>query len=128
MREKRIVELSRKQRIGCFVLSVLFVVCAALMNLWYRPYIYANNIFDFHIADSNSNFFAVPAALCFWLSIDKFTASRLMYAPLYVSAGFVVYEFIGLTFDVYDLFATVLSGGICFAVICFMLKRGNGSK
>ena len=128
MSEKNYIELSKKQRMGCFLLSVLFVLCAALMNLLYRPYIYENNIFDFHIADSNSNFFAVPAAICFWLSIGKFTVSRLMYSPLYVSVGFVLYEFIGLTYDVYDILATIISGCICFVVIRFMMKRGNRSE
>ena len=96
------------------------------MNLLYRPYIYENNIFDFHIADSNSNFFSVPAVICFWLSIEKSTTvSRLMYSPLYVSVGFVLYEFIGLTYDIYDILATIISGCICFIVICFIIKREN---
>ena len=126
MSEKIYIKLSKKQRIGFLLLSVLFVLCAALMNLLYRPYIYENNIFDFHIADSNSNFFAVPAAICFWLSIEKSTTlSRLMYSPLYVSVGFVLYEFIGLTYDVYDILATIISGCICFIVICFIIKREN---
>ena len=125
MSEKIYIKLSKKQRIGFLLLSVLFILCAALMNLLYRPYIYENNIFDFHIADSNSNFFAVPAAICFWLSIEKSTVSRLMYSPLYVSAGFVLYEFIGLTYDVYDILATIISGCICFMVICFIIKREN---
>ena len=125
MSEKIYIKLSKKHRIGFLLLSVLFVLCAVLMNLLYRPYIYENNIFDFHIADSNSNFFAVPAAICFWLSIEKFTVSRLMYSPLYVSVGFVLYEFIGLTYDVYDILATIISGCICFIVICFLIKREN---
>lgn len=66
---------SNKQRIGFLLLSVLVVLCAALMNLLYRPYIYENNIFDYHIADSNSICFAVPAAIYFWLSIEKSTVS-----------------------------------------------------
>ena len=123
MSEKIYIKLSKKQRIGFLLLSVLFVLSAALMNLLYRPYIYENNIFDFHIADSNSNLFAVPAAICFWLSIEKSTVSRLMYSPLYVSAGFVLYEFIGLTYDVYDILATIISGCICFIVICFIIKE-----
>ena len=125
MSEKKYINLSKKQRLGFLLLSVLFVLSAALMNLVYRPYIYENIIFDFHIADSNSNFFAVPAVICFWLSIEKSTVSRLMYSPLYVSAGFVLYEFIGLTYDVYDILATIISGCICFMVICFIIKREN---
>ena len=128
MSENIYIKLSKKQRIGFLLLSVLFVLCAALMNLLYRPYIYQNNIFDFHIADSNSNFFAVPAAICFWFSIAKSTVSRLMYSPLYFSVGFVLYEFIGLTYDVYDILATIISGCICFMVIRFMIKRENRSR
>ena len=125
MSETRPIAWSKKQRAGFLLLAVLFVLCAALMNLWYRPYIYENNIFDFHVADSNSNFWAVPAVICFWLSVSKSTVSHLKYAPLYVSLGFVLYEFMGLTYDVYDLIATLISGCICFVVIWRMLKRSN---
>ena len=65
------------------------------------------------------------AAICFGLSIEKSTVSRLMYSPLYVSVGFVLYEFIGLTYGVYDILATIISGCICFMAICFIIKREN---
>lgn len=43
----------------CFVSSGV----SLLMNFFYRPYIYVNHLFDYHIADSYSNFFAIPACL-----------------------------------------------------------------
>ncbi len=48
------------------VIAVLF-----LMNFIYRPYIYANKIDDFHLADSYSNLFSVILYMHLMLAFTK---------------------------------------------------------
>ncbi|GHV09519.1 hypothetical protein FACS1894162_0250 [Bacteroidia bacterium] len=87
-------------------------ICFVLTNT-YRPYIYANHINDFHFADTITNWLALPAGTLFFWGLHK---GRYSFKKeiLYAIGGLIIYEFIGLTFDWYDIIATILSGGITF--------------
>ena len=104
------------------VVSGLIVACiCVVLSKTYRPYIYENHINDFHIADTISNWLAVPAATLFLWGIFK-GRTKFKKGILYSVITFIIYEFIlSATFDFWDIIATVLSGGITYLIYIFLL-------
>lgn len=91
---------------------MLIFVFVGFCLLWtYRPFIYENHIFDFHIADTLGNWIAVPAGVNFVLFLhgDKKSLKQEITKAVLV---FILYEFIAFwgTFDYYDIMATIFSG------------------
>lgn len=116
---KKMITIDKRirRRSLLIIFCVIFCVIAVLffMNFVYRPYIYANKIDDFHLANSYSNLFSVTLYIHLMLAFSK----QLKYNPiiyiLVACLGFVMFEFFfGLTFDYYDIIATCLSGVITF--------------
>jgi hypothetical protein len=106
--------------ISCFLLLLCFV-----LNETYRPYIYQHKINDFHFADTFTSWFCIPCAtLLFW----GFTKNvKFLKILLPVLIGFIVYEFIGFTFDWYDIITLFTSAGItCFIYLVYKKhKQGH---
>jgi|GEM_PF-743403 len=103
-------EFSRTVRIKMFsICMVLFVTCMVIQKT-YRPYIYANGINDFHVADSFTDFFAVPVNILFFLPITGRSKYSINVIVIVSTIALILYEFIGLTFDYYDMLAAVISG------------------
>lgn len=110
----------------CVFIGLVFVLLSSVVNFTYRPYIYANQINDLHLADSFSNLFAVPAALFFISGIRSRVESIDKLVPATVLA-FILYEFIGLVglhgrFDIYDIVATIISGAVTWFVLRNVVK------
>ena len=101
---------SRSMRKKMLCASILIVLMYFVIGKTYRPYIYSHNIFDFHIADSFSDFLAVPASCLFCCAIRSNVYYRIEQLVLLSVMTFVGYEYIGLTFDYYDMIAAVISG------------------
>lgn len=102
-------------------LSIIFFVLGLILSHTYRPYIYSNKIFDFHIADTIGNIVAVPAAVCFFIALSK---KRINLEKLVIVAviSYIGYEFLGLfnlhgVFDFYDIMATIISGIITYLIL-----------
>ena len=108
---------SRLERIKMFSVCMSLLIICMVIQKTYRPYIYANGLYDFHVADSFTNFFAVPVYILFFLSINgssKYSINAIVIADV---IGLILYEFIGLTFDYYDMLAAVISGIITTIVM-----------
>ncbi len=80
----------------------------------YRKYIYSNNLFDFHIADTLGNLVAMPAYVCFYYAVKR-NPKKLEYIIGLGIITFTLYECLGLfglngTFDFRDIIATFISG------------------
>ena len=98
----------------CFVSSGV----SLLMNFFYRPYIYVNHLFDYHIADSYSNFFAIPACLGLVYTFRPVPFSRFKKNIIAVVFFFIIYEFLNYSHqDIFDMLASILSGG-CKFLLC----------
>lgn len=99
-----------------------FILGIVLFNT-YRPYIYENHIFDFHLADTIGNLVAVPSLSLLLLAMRKYES--LSKAILYSIFVFTLYEIIPFgTFDFYDLIATYISGLLTY-LIFLLFKRVN---
>lgn len=112
---QKMIAIDKRIRRRSLLVTFCVIAVLFLMNFIYRPYIYANKIDDFHLADSYSNLFSVILYMHLMLAFTK----QLKYKPiiyiLVTCLGFVVFEFFfGLTFDYYDIIATCLSGALTF--------------
>lgn len=83
----------------------------------YRPYIYRNNIDDFHLADTIGNSLGTIAAV--FVSIGFIGQGRAQHLSLIkiITISMVAYEIaqplLGKAIDPWDIVATLLTGGIC---------------
>ena len=107
---------NKQQRLTFLAIGLAFAFTSAMLNIFYRPYIYSNHIYDFHFSDSYSNLCAVPAAQLVVLGFSAKSKLKLHYQIILVCIGFIFYELIGLTFDVYDIIATIMSGFVTYIV------------
>lgn len=92
--------------------AILFFV-AYLGTTVYRPFIYSNQIFDYHLADIIPSLFCVPVAYSFVCSVYGFFDKRLDKFKLILSCavGFYLYEFVDFLLgggDWYDCIAIAI--------------------
>ncbi len=117
-------------------IAVGIVLSGIVLSATYRPYIYANDINDFRIADTLGSLIAVIGFCFFVWGFKEFSNStknmQIVGATLVYS---LVWEPLGLlgihgTFDWYDMIAAGLSGIMTFIVKAFIESkyRGYGHK
>ncbi len=99
-----------------------------LLSHTYRQYIYVNNFFDFHIADTIGSIICVPSYSLFiyGLGVSKISFQKLVILSFF---AFVLYEFVTIlpfhgTFDLYDLGAMVISTSLTLLIYRFFRKKG----
>ena len=95
----------------------------------YRPFIYSHNIYDFHIADTLGNSLGTMAAIFIPIAIltnDKTYGYSLIKL---ITIIVVIYEIgqplLGKSADFWDIFATVLSGGISYLVFKWLFSKAE---
>ena len=104
------IRLTKRNRVRHFIVSLILVLICVILNLSYRPFIYANHINDLYFADTFTTLLGVPASTCLCLALmSKLTHKAIVYVSG-VCLGLILYECIGLTFDYKDILATLLSG------------------
>ena len=108
--------------IGLLALLLLEFVARA----YYRPYIYSNNIFDFHIADTLGNSLGTVAGVFILVGLLTSNRAQGLYIVKIVSAAFVLYEMghplLGKPIDPWDMLATIITGGICYVVFARLFR------
>ncbi|OAV72150.1 hypothetical protein Barb4_00083 [Bacteroidales bacterium Barb4] len=120
------MKAKRGKRIALLI-SVLLFFTSAILSLTYRKYIYENNIFDFHIADTISSWFCIPcASLFFYGTYNRYSFVQWI---CFSVIAFIILEFLSkqglgtsLTFDYYDIIVILISGLITY-LIYLLLKR-----
>ncbi len=93
----------------------------------YRPYIYANHINDFHIADTLGNTLGTVTTVFVAIAVfSKDRASGLFILKM-ATLGVVLFELLhpllGKPTDVWDVAATLLTGALCYAVFGLISTR-----
>lgn len=111
------IRLTKRNRERHFIISIILVLICVILNLTYRPFIYANHINDLYFADTFTNLLGVPASTYLCLALmSKLTHKAIVYVSG-VCLGLILYECIGLTFDYKDILATLLSGTITTIIL-----------
>lgn len=111
------------------LVSVILFVSGGILSHTYRAYIYNNNIFDFHLADTIGNLVAVPSAACLCIALSK-KEIKLQNLVLQIALAFCIYECFGLVklhgvFDWYDIIATIISGVVTYIVLNKIRRHTN---
>ncbi len=101
-------------------ITVIVVAIGLFADYYYRPYIYSNNIYDFHLADTISSWACVIGAPFFSLIMQSFPKRELQVILKSILAMYLV-EFIQLipslgTFDWYDVIATFIGSFITLGI------------
>lgn len=91
---------------------------------YYRPYIYTNKIYDFHIADTLGNSLGTIATVFFFIFLlgrDRARDQFLMNTVIIAVAFFeLIHPLLGKPIDPWDIAATLLAGGFCILVYRFL--------
>lgn len=92
----------------------------------YRPYIYSNNINDFHIADTLGNTFGTLTTLFLLIAILSNDTEKGNYLIKLGTFSVVVFELahplLGKPIDIWDIIATILTGFVGYLIYNSMFK------
>ena len=93
----------------------------------YRPYIYRNNINDFHIADTIGNSLGTMATVFVLMGLIGQGRSQNIFLIKTITIGVALYEIahplLGKPIDPWDILATLLTGGLCLMLYKFIHPR-----
>jgi VanZ family protein len=124
---ERILKITKK-RISFFLIFVLMFVVTEIGRRVYRPYIYANDIFDFWIADTIGNLTGTITVVFFDFAIINPThnAGRIFLAV--ITIGLIVYEFVQYfsprsVLDWRDIIATLIGGVISLGIYELLCRQ-----
>ena len=119
LRSKGEISLSKKRKTYLGI-SVGIVLTGIILSVTYRPYIYANDLYDFKFADTIGSLIAV-IGFCYLVwgfkDYSNSTMNKQIVGAILVYS--VIWEPLGLlgihgTFDWYDMIAAGLSGILAF--------------
>jgi len=106
-------------------ISAYFVT--EMARSFYRPYIYANNIDDWVIADTIGNSLGTVTAVFMIVTMSGKGTNRDWRLVALVIGGLIGYEMLNIIgdhpFDINDVLATILFGGISVLVYARILAR-----
>jgi hypothetical protein len=124
--------LKKKDNLTSLKKITLFIGIAAfsiteLGRSFYRPYIYANKIDDYFIADTIGNSFGTITAIFMILTLSGKGTNKDWKIVFIIIAGLLFYELLNLTgktsVDINDMIATIVFGLISFLLYSFLLKK-----
>jgi glycopeptide antibiotics resistance protein len=120
---------SSKRRIINLLIGLSAVVIYEVARATYRPFIYSNNINDFHIADTLGNSLGTVATVFVFASVLGRTITEDRFLLRTVAIAVFVYELahplLGKPIDVWDLMATVVGGVLCEIIYKWIHKPEN---
>jgi glycopeptide antibiotics resistance protein len=98
----------------------------------YRPYIYKNNINDFHIADTLGNTLGTLPTLFFLVAILSNDPTKGNYLIKLGTLSVVIFELahplLGKPIDIWDIIATILTGCFSYLLYNVIFKSASPEK
>lgn len=92
----------------------------------YRPYIYNNEIYDFHIADTLGNTFGTLPTIFFLIAILSNDTTKGNYLIKLGTFSVIMFEFahplLGKPIDIWDIIATILAGLVSYSIFNGIFK------
>lgn len=93
------------------------VLLYEVARAYYRPFIYSNEVYDFHIADTLGNSLGTVAIVFVFASLLGHTSTQDYFLIRTVTISVLVYEvahpLLGKSIDPWDMVATVVAGFFC---------------
>ena len=119
-------KLTSLKKITLLIGIVAFSI-TELGRSFYRPYIYANKIDDYFIADTIGNSFGTVTAIFMILTLSGNGTNKDWKIVITIIVGLIIYELLNLTgkvpIDVNDIIATVIFGTISALIYSVLLKK-----
>lgn len=124
--------LRRKGQLTLLKKQTLFIGFSAfylteIARNYYRPYIYRNEINDFHIADTIGNSLGTITAIFIILTMAGKSSAKDWKITLIIILGLIIYELLNFTsdtaVDVRDIAATLIFGCLSAFTYYILLKR-----
>lgn len=111
--------------IGIGILSLL--IYEFIGRPIYRPYIYANSINDFHIADTLGNTFGTITTLFILIAFFSNDTTKgnflIVTGTISVALFEIASPLLGRPIDIWDVIATFLTGLICYLIYNKIFKN-----
>lgn len=111
-----------------FIVACLFLIITTLGIIYYRPYIYTHQYFDFYIADACKGLFGIPGIALFYLSLNK--NSKPVPVILTGALVFIAWDMIefvaGSAFNYKAIIGTVIGSILSWVIYkCIMSTANN---
>ena len=108
-----------KYKVICFAISLAAVFIYEFIGRpFYRPYIYSNDIHDFHIADTLGNSLGTMATIFFFIAVFSNDTLKGNYLIRLVTLSVILFELahplLGKPVDIWDIMATIITGVASF--------------
>ena len=117
------VEQSGRRRLFFLLGAILCFLIGVLLTYFYRPYIYANHINDWHLADTIGNIVAVSAvAFLFYAAQKTVRYTKLTVLTLDFLVWCLYEAFFSLTFDWRDILASLIMCFVTYLILRVVLK------
>lgn len=98
----------------------------------YRPYIYANKLNDFHIADTLGNSFGAMPTMFFLAAAFSTEKTKGRFFIILGTISVVVFELahplLGKAIDLYDIVATLLTGIFSYGLFNLIFGKAGEKK
>ncbi|HEY0652964.1 MAG TPA: hypothetical protein VGD65_07545 [Chryseosolibacter sp.] len=113
-------KLTRERIINLAIGFSAVLIYELLARPIYRPYIYKNNINDFHLADTIGNSLGTIATV--FVLIGLFGQGRIqnifLIKTITISVALyeIVHPLLGKPIDLWDIVATLVTGGLCLVL------------
>lgn len=125
--DKTSIKTIDSKRIIYFVIAILFFFLTEIGRNIYRPFIYANNIDDYGIADSIGNSGGIIVQIFFMLAILNSPRKKVLRVIGFVVIGYILYEILQPylprgVFDWKDVYGTLI-GGVISLFLLFFIKK-----
>lgn len=112
--------LASRRRIINLLIGISAVLAYEILRAYYRPWVYAQGLNDFHVADTLGNSLGTVAQVFVFISVLGRTIQHDYVLIRIVTVAVVVYELahplLGKPIDPWDIVATVLAGIFCEAL------------
>lgn len=125
--DKVAIKTIDSRRIFYFVIAVVFFFLTEIGRNIYRPFIYANDIDDYGIADSIGNSGGIIVQIFFMLAILNSPGKKVFHVIGFIVIGYILYEILQPylprgVFDWKDIYGTLIGGVISLLILSFVRK------
>jgi hypothetical protein len=118
---------TRRKGLYLFAALLALLVLEFLARPYYRPYIYRNNIHDFHIADTLGNSLGTFAAIYMFLFLlggekkhDRFILNTVVISVVLFE---LLQPLMGKPIDPWDVLATLIAGSLSLIAHTILYRR-----
>lgn len=117
------------RRLAYFLVGLVALALTELGRSYYRPFVRAHALNDFHVADTLGNSFGTITTVFMCLAVfgrgDASDRRFLFIGPVSVFVFELAQPLLGKRPDPWDLLATILAGGLSAALYLVLLRAVN---